>query len=253
VVFDDAPFGVPPIYHLQGYIDEDLTYVDDLQVKFDQFIARYEAKMWGTELSYIYRMHPFRCGGILEWYLGARYLELNDRFFVDAVEFVEDVDDPANGLGDSNWNTWTENHVVGPQVGIRWFRKTSRWTWSTEGRFFAGFNSQTVKLKGELGSNLDPENAGLLEIQHMPPSAFDHSRNFHEWSPAAELRLDLRYQLTRSISAAVGWTGLWIDGIARSPSMIDYSLGQDNVMGITDENHEDVFTHGLSFRVELNR
>ena len=261
VVFQDAPFGSPPVYHLQGYIDTDLLVIDDLPVRFDELTASYKVKTWGVELSCLHRMHPNHCGGILEWFVGARYLEINDVFSVNGIEYIEgdDPDDPvpAAGLGDSVWHTQADNHIVGPQVGARYFRKTGRWTWSTEGRFFAGFNSQNVTLEGTLGSHLGPDvpvaDLEPLKIINMAPTSFNHSKFFPEWSPAAELRVDLTYQMTRALSFGVGWTGFWIDGIARSPSLIDYSLGQDSAMGITGVNRQDVFMNGINFTVELNR
>jgi hypothetical protein len=288
VVFDDAAFGFPPQYHLQGPIwigdhdEDDATppnlWIDDLQVKFDELEARYEVETWGAELNYMYRMHPFHHGGILELFIGGRYMEIEDRFFVDAREtiFMEDEDEPEtpgnipHGLGDSWWDNRVENHIVGPQIGLRWFRKASRWTCSTEARFFSGFNQQSIKQRGLLGDKMNPldvrryaleqedvaadaEEDALLKITNMSPTAFSHDRRFHEWSPAAELRVDLKYQLTKSVSTGAGWTGIWIDGIARAPNTIDYVLGQDSVMGIGDQNHEDMFLHAISVFIELNR
>jgi hypothetical protein len=284
VVFEDSPFGVDPRFHLQGPIWasdpllEDThdnvvngLWIDDLQVKFDDIEARYELDMWGTELNYMYRMHPFHHGGIMELFLGARYMEIDDRFTVEAREYPfageEDEPDPPEnipfGLGDSWWDQRVENHVFGPQIGMRWYRKTSRWTWSTEARFFSGFNRQNLKQHGELGTELSPrevidfaldgEEEAIMKISNMSPSYFTHDRHFHEWSPAAELRIDAKYQLTDALSVGAGWTFFWIDGIARAPNMIDYALGQDSVMGITDQNHEDILTHGVSARIELNR
>ncbi len=279
VVFDDAAFGDPPNFHLQGPIwvvdppilDEiggnEILVIDDLPVRFDELTARYTVKTWGAELSYLRRMHPFRCGGILEWYFGARYLEFDDRFTVDAHTFVEDDDDPllgiSTGLGDSWWENKVENHLVGPQIGFHWYRKSSRWTWSTEARLFAAFNQQNVKLRGLLGEGLDPatvyaealndEQDVVLKMSNMSPTAFNHSRRFHEFSPAAELRVNLTYQLTRSVSLGFGWTGIWIDNIARAPGMIDYTLGQENAMGIGNDNEEVAWAQGFNFSVELNR
>jgi len=280
VVFVDSPFGSDPQRHLQGPIwvaidppaagiGDGPLYIDDLQVKFDDLEARAEFDTWSTELSYMYRTHPFHNGGILELFLGARYMEIEDRFSVIASERIDDEEDAEppedipHGLGDSWWDNRVENHLVGPQIGARWFRKTNRWTWSTEARFFSGFNRQSIKQRGLLGEGLNPqdviafaldgEEEAILKISNMSPSTFTHDRRFHEWSPAAELRVDLDYQLTRSISTGVGWTGIWIDGIARASNTIEYIIDQDTVMGIGDHNHEDLFLHGLSFRIELNR
>jgi len=48
-----------------------------------------------------------------------------------------------------------------------------------------------------------------------------------------------------------GWTGMWMDGLARSPYMIDYTLPN---MGIDmSNNQEDAFVHGLTFGIDINR
>ena len=102
---------------------------------------------------------------------------------------------------------------------------------------------------------LFPAIAGLLQIRNMQPTAFTHWAHFDEWSPAAELRVDFMYQLTRSVSAGVGWTGFWVDGIARGSSLVDYRLGQTSAetMGISNFNRQDVFINGANFRIVLNR
>ena len=263
-------------YHLQGPIWAELLddgtgnqvlWIDDVEVLFQDLNARYTAGMWGAELSYLYRTHPFRHGGILELYMGARYLEFNDRFAVDAHSLVVDDEDVLlgvpYGLGDCRWENKVENHIVGPQLGFHWFRKTSRWSWSTEGRFFAGFNQQSVHQQGLLGEGLWPavvyasalagEVDAELKISNMSPTSFNHTRRFSEFSPAAELRVNLAYQLTRCVSLGVGWTAIWMDGLARSPGLFDYQIGQDSVMGIAGDNTQDMFVHGANFRVELNR
>ena len=248
VVFQDAPFGSPPRQNLEGYIDTLLTYSDDLPVKFDYLEAHNQIAIWGVELNYLYRRHPNHYGGIIELFFGARYLEFEESFNVDAL---------GGTLADSFWNTEAENHLVGPQIGARWFRKRGRWTCSAEGRAFAGYNSQNVFLDGQLGSELWDGDPLLLpavgEITNMRPRLVQHTRHFREWSPGGEVRVDFKYQLTRAISAGVGWTGFWIDGIARPSGMIDYAIEQNRTMGITGQNRQDVFMHGLNIRLELNR
>ena len=253
VVFQDSPFGALGFQHLQGFIDTDLTLVDDLPVRFDYLTASYQVRTWGVELNYLHRSHPFHHGGIFELFLGARYLQFDDSFFVEGLEVISVDGDPASGLGDSAWYTESENHIVGPQIGFRWYRKCGRWTWSTEGRGFAGFNSQDITQWGYLGNELDPENAGLLQIRNMQPTSFDHKKNFDEFSPGVELRLDCKYQVTRSITVGAGWTVFWLDNIARSPGLVQYTIAQDSLMGIGNDNDESVFMHGVHGRLEWNR
>lgn len=261
VVFQDAPFGPGPSQHLQGYVDVDLTeaYVDDLAVRFDNLLAVNSLKTWSVELNYLYRMHPNHQGGIFELFLGARYMEFDEQFNVDAIgeRGGDDTADPPvppdSTLANSYWNTAADNHIIGPQIGGRWFRSDGRWTCSTEGRFFAGFNSQNIHQQGLLGSKINVNTDQTLRIINMEPTGFDHRKFFSEWSPGAELRINFDYQLTRSVSAGVGWTGFWIDSLARPSDMVSYVIEQDSVMGITTNNRQGVFSNWVTFYIGLNR
>jgi hypothetical protein len=294
VVFQDPPFGSPPQRRVTGIIDEWLelppvndpiwsdphvrelvtddgdsrmVYIDDLPIVFDELMARNVIETWGTELNYMYRMHPCRRGGILELFLGARYLEFDEKFNVQALGMRQDPEDeeeriPYASLADSFWNTKVENHIVGPQVGFRWFRQTGRLTWSTEARGFFGCNYQNYSQQGVLGSELDPVTAtqyipadageGLpIPVLNMPRSQFSSGRHDEVWSPGAELRVDLKYQFTRAFSAQVGWTGFWIDGVARASTSINYEVPY---MGLDLSNNEQsLFMHGFNFGFEFNR
>jgi hypothetical protein len=136
----------------------------------------------------------------------------------------------------SRWELEAENHIVGPNVGVRYFKLAGRWMLNAEGRFLAGFNSQSIHLNYQL---VYPGTHG---------SAAEYQ---NEWSPLAELRVELRYLLTKAINLRVGWTGMWVDGIGRSPYMIDYILPEMRI--VTTRNREDVFTHGLTFGLDINR
>ena len=46
--------------------------------------------------------------------------------------------------------------MVGPQIGLRWFKKQGRWMFTTEGRFLAGMNCQNISQQVDIGPNLNP-------------------------------------------------------------------------------------------------
>ncbi len=164
----------------------------------------------------------------------------------------------TGALGDSLWDTQADNHVIGPQIGMRWFRQHGRWRLSSEGRFFAGINNQSITQSGYLGS----EGNGSILITGKPagvdPLGFSHRASEVEFSPAFEVRLDLHYQVTRAVSLKAGWTGFWIDSIARGSALIDYTtidpLDAYSTMGIDmTNNKQSVFAHGFNIGVEVNR
>jgi hypothetical protein len=194
---------------------------------------------WGAEADYIYRMHAFHKGTVCEWMFGARYLEFNEEFNVDAVGGI---------LDDSFWYTSVENHIVGPQLGVRLFHKgASRFMFNTEGRFFAGYNSQNFKQTALLGGKLNDVAAPLLWR-----GAYSSAHEFKgEWTPGIEVRLEMRYQMTRALSIRAGWTGMWLDGIARANNSVNYEVP---AMGLlTADNRQSLFMHGLTLGVDINR
>ncbi len=250
----------------------------DLPVAFDDFHAENKNETWGVELMYSYRTHPQQHGGFFELFAGARYFEFNDQFSASGVnripgEVGDDDDDdddteltsfwsPNASLANSNWETSADNHIVGPQLGLRWFVTSERWTFDASGRFLAGFNSQNIFQQGTLASRW--EGGGMLytsgvdaepvDMQGRPllmsKTSFTHQAHASEWSPIVELRMNLQYQLTRGISVRTGWTGMWIDGIARGSALNVYRVPS---MGLNlADNRQDVFIHGFNFGVLWN-
>jgi len=294
MVWEDPPFGLHSHKLLQGYYtlpgsefpsdvppedriiivgeDEDdqvLAVLRDLPVTFDDLIAESRVETWGIEWMYTYRLHSNPRGGLFEIYVGARYLEFQDMLSITGQNDVNDEDDddeeplvfagPGASLADSDWFTDAENNIVGPQVGLRWFRTCDRWTLDASGRFFAGFNNQNIYQKGTLGSRLTPGftyaeddegTAGEGRPLLMSPTSFTNSKHASEFSPVVELRVNLNYQLTRAIGVRAGWTGIWMDGIARADALNVYKVPN---MGISmANNRQDVFMHGFNFGVLVN-
>jgi hypothetical protein len=217
---------------------------------------------WGVELMYLHRCHTSHCGGTFEFFAGPRYLEFNDAFNFQAG------DDPGGHtvpsfLADSFWNTSAENHIIGPEVGLRWFKKEGRWMFSTEARFMAGWNIQNFHQQVSLGPNLDPGGSGnnsssgsaLFTPATLEPASATHDATVSEFSPVVELRLEARYQVTSMIALHAGWTGYWMDNIARANGVIDYNI-QNPVMGFdfsSGQNKQSVFMNGVTIGFDINR
>jgi hypothetical protein len=226
-----------------------------LPVNFTSVLVENAIDTWGVEADYLHRFMTCHGGGTVELLLGARYYEFNDNFNV--------LTGPDNGattvpsfLGGSFWNTQAANHVVGPQIGLRWFRKEGRWMFNTESRFFAGFNNQNLSQQADIGPNLNPGRNPDGSLPPFQPLTMSHTTASHqvyelEWAPAVELRVEGRYQITRALSFHAGWTGMWMDGIARASSIVDYSVP---AMGINlNDNRQSIFVNGLTLGFDVNR
>ena len=277
VAFIDHEWGDDGLDHLDGRLDEAGLVIEALPVTFQNAKIHNRVRTWSVELDYLIRTRQMHRGGFFEMALGCRYLEFNEDFYVEAfgrripvegdtTDGGTDTGDAADEdtaatiegtLADSLWVNEAQNHIVAPQIGLRYFHRYKYWTFSTEGKFFAGYNSQNIHQQGILGSELDPP-GGVNQPIAMGPSPFEHHRTFNEWSPGIEFRLQADWQVTRYVSLGVGYTGIWLGGIARPSNMIAYELGsatsEADFMGIIAENNrQDVFINGVTFKIAFNR
>ncbi len=202
----------------------------------------------GIEALYTYRQHQFENGGQLQWMFGGRYVRFDDDFNVVGTGGVLDT---------SSWDTTARNRIAGPEIGVRYFQQFGRLALSTEGRFMAGINSQDIRQYGTIASNL---NVPITLSYYAPTTAyysgpltnsFASSLHKTEFTPLAEFRVEGHVQLTRLISFKVGWTGIFMDGIARAADMVNYTL--PNMGILTTGNRQTVFMQGVNVGVELNR
>lgn len=266
MVFNDPAFGPFGETLLYGNVNNDSSTTPpyspavfrELPVTFYDVLLEKKIDTWGVEANYMHRFLTRRGGGTFEMFLGARYFEFNEHFWVTTGADPGGHTVPSF-LAQSSWDTDAENHIVGPQIGLRWFKKRGRWTISTQGRFTAGFNRQNFHQKVTMGPNLNPgpettEDGTYyrpFEPKTMGPTNATHSAYANEWSPMIELRIEAGFQITRSISFQAGWSGIWIDGVARATSVVNYTVP---AMGINlADNRENVFLNGLTVGFTVNR
>ena len=250
VVFNDPAFGSYGFHLLDIPFPENVTvnpsrpaFLGRAQVIFDTLTAENKTKLNGVEASYLYRPHQLHDGGTVEFLLGGRYVELDDDFLVSAL---------GGNLWDSLWNTHTKNKIAGPQVGLRWVKPFGRFEFSGEGRFTAGINSQSVTQDGVLASHLRAPNPLYLPTQ-MTATGFANSASYTEFSPLVEFRVEGHYELSRLIKLKAGWTGIWMDNIARASDMVDYTVPRMGITTANKGNETSVFVNGFTLGLELNR
>jgi len=223
---------------------------------------------WSGNLAYVRRFKPFHHGGVFELLLGARYMEFNEQFQFrgwGAIAINSFNQSTTTSSGDSYWLNRVDNHVLGPQLGGRWFRKTGRWTLLGEGFFTAGFNRQNYYQTSKLFENFNNlgqpvtgtgGSATTFALASQFPDGGARGAFKDEFAPILEVKAELKYQLTRAISAHVGWNGLWMDGIARASNTIDYQVGTPGnpVLGFNLNNsRESVFVTGVAIGIDVNR
>jgi hypothetical protein len=221
-----------PVFELAAAVFKDPTNLLGTNAVFFDTLSIYnENTTWNIELNYLYRFLPFHNNGVMELFLGFRYFEFNEMFKLEGV---------GRQYDSTFMLTESQNHIAAPQIGVRLFKKfPSRFMISAEGRFFEGYNS----LNAHQWTKMLSTDLGI-----------SNSTSTHQfsgrWNPAVEARFDFRYQMTRSISARVGWTGMWIDGIARASHIINYEIP---IPGIRLEKREGLFIHGITAGIDINR
>lgn len=230
--------------------DPPVSATRELPVTVYDVLMTHSLSTWGVELMYLHRNLTRHGGGTFEWFIGPRFLYLEDDFAIYTGSSPEGVT-ATSFLGGSTWHSSAENNIIGGEIGLRWFKKQGRWMFSTEGRFLAGLNCQNIHVQSNLGPNLNPGGGADFNPETMGPNNTTRQEYAREFSPAIELRLEGRYQITRAISFHAGWTGLWVDNIARGSAVIDYSVPS---MGVDmSGNKQSIFMNGLTLGVDINR
>ena len=190
-------------------------------------------------------------------FLGVRYLEFNDHFGFTSGDNPAGVapNTPASSyLAESNWTTEADNHIIGPEIGTRYFKKQGRWMFDAESRFAAGINCQNFHQYVDMGPELNPQpnhpSPPFVPLS-LPPTTTTNSAYETVFSPVVELRLEARYQFTQAISFHAGWTGMFVDNVARASSVTFYQIPN---LGIdTTQNKETFFVNGVTIGFDINR
>jgi hypothetical protein len=222
---------------------------------------------------------------------GVRYLEIDERIGFTGWgpmwnSYVEDDTNATNTNNDNDnneeeispyslksdtqWYFTADNHIIGPQVGIRWIRKNSgRWSLTADTKFFAGFNMQNVRSRGNFGASTfnvteDDSNASNTDdatvITNIPlgllngAKEFNHQKTLTDFSPGVELSLKASWQFTDAIALQAGYQGMWIDNTARASLVNKYTIDHnENIFGINDKVTQSTWIHGVNVGIVINR
>jgi hypothetical protein len=170
-----------------------------------------------VEVMRQWRWKPLHYGSHLDMFLGFRYTHVEHQ---DAFPYI---------TPQGNFNgVVANNHIYGPEIGLRWFKQKRRWTFSAEGRYFYAYNDQFFGS----GNVLDAD--GNVD-QTLTPVTFRTQR----WVHAGNVRLETTYDVTKSFALAAGWDFTYLgNGVAR---------------GVPPFHDQDLWMTGLTIGFKLNR
>ncbi|QEG32980.1 BBP7 family outer membrane beta-barrel protein [Bythopirellula goksoeyrii] len=177
-----------------------------------------------------------RQGEFVELGVGVRYLRLNDVFYFNGSGGI---------LGRTYATTGAENQIVGPQVRGRWSKQRGRWNFGLDGRFMFGYNVQDQTQIGAIGEDLSP--GAVNSPIYAQPHAVSYARQQQNFSPVAEIRADCSYQITSSIAAKLGYTGIFVENITRASQTVDWYIPD---LGILKGGNNEIYVNGVDFGFE---
>lgn len=239
----ETPARVPDSQRV-GELRGDFDDIVALPVSFQFMQVKNATQTRGIELMRTHRlsnsyMMTKNQNNAFEIGAGVRYFRLRDDFNVDGI---------GGTMGDSFWDTRVTNSLIGPQVSAKWTHQRKRWNLDVAGRFMFAYNNQDFQQNTMLGQNLVP--GQYNRPLYMVTTVSDHGKQENDFSPTAELRADVNYQLTRAISLRLGYTAMYIDSVSRASSQVRYELPR---MGFIEgaDGEQEVFINGANFGFDV--
>jgi hypothetical protein len=216
------------------------------------------ADLMSFELNKVLRLKTCHHGSIMEPFVGFRYMVFRD--YTSRGEYTRFDEEfgsqleapipppplPVAAFDNATIEQYTlqktrwDNHMVGGQVGLRWFKLKGRWNLSSEVRAFAFQNFQN--FIGGLGVTTTYYD-GTAPNDDVIYEFVDKSRTDHHDASfvfGGEVRADAAYALTRYLSLKVGMSFMEMGaGVARGPFLRRHS--------------EDLTMIGFNFGAVFNR
>jgi hypothetical protein len=210
---------------------------------FNAIGVRNDTRTDGVELMKTYVLdnnHWFAKdqNGQVEIGAGVRYMRIRDEFgFAGLSDFFR---------GENFVDTRVDNNIVGPQLYGRYTKQVKRWKAGIGGRFMFGYNVQNLDQNGVIGENMVP--GALNQSAILQPNTFNYGKQANDFSPVAELRADLSFQVTSAISLKLGYTCIYTDNITRASSVTKWALPD---MGFNATGEQGILINGADGGVEL--
>lgn len=243
-IYSGFPDGIPDPEPAGTPMEVDYDDAVALPTRFAAVTLQDRLSLYSLETMRSYRFPMGRRGGVWEGFYGLRGMNVNNQFIFNGITGA------ANSF-DTYFNTNAQNYLLAAQFGGRVFHQRGRWQTSFEGRGFLGGNFQHVVQTGQMGDPGLGNNGAGGAVNMQSPSAFSRRVNQTEFAPGAEMRLDARYQIFRSLFVNVGYSGLYVQNVARGAEMTDYRLP---VLGLLEGNNKSsLFVHGINVGVVYNR
>ena len=207
------------------------------------------------EANKVWRMEPYRYGGILEPMLGLRYSKIgdtahNDDYGIGGI-FNTAVPPVQTGTFERliQDNVQTDNHMLLGQIGFRYTKFINRFTLSNDMKFFGGQvyqNQQTSRIvnTATYGTTITQGSVALTDGDST--GSFFSGRKNEESTWGFDLRVEGAYKATKYLDARAGFGLLYFgNGIWRGATV--------SSQGPQSLQNQSTIIPAFTFGVALNR
>lgn len=216
---------------------------------FESLTSINVASLNGIELNKSFRLKQFHNGSYLEPFIGFRYHLFNDRHRRDSYQrldettFIPTIPQPNQVdtveeiiITTNNW----ENHMIGGHIGFHWYTQRPRWQLSSDLKFFAAQNFQSLNTLVRTDYYLyDGAGPDSDIVSRLSDRQLSYANN-DEFVWGMDVRAEAAYELTRDVSLTCGLQVVhYVQGIARG--------------NIATFNEEDMTMVGATFGFQVNR
>jgi hypothetical protein len=175
------------------------------------------------EANKVWRMEPYRYGGILEPMVGLRYAFFGDGAANDTYgTSIVAVASPPFVVGQSletitRDRVQTDNNMILGQFGFRYTKFINKWTLSNDMKFFGGhvYQTQSTSVEAVTTSYATPAAIGATSITENNTTSTYSGRRGEASTIGFDLRVEGAYKATKYVDLRAGFAmmyfarGIW--------------------------------------------
>lgn len=207
------------------------------------------ADLSGFEVNKLFRLAPLHYNSVIEPFFGFRYAKFIDIFRRMRYERFDEngipvpplpppgttLEDPIFEELSQDFSSFT-NHMIGGQLGVRWFKTKGHWNLSSQFRMFAAQNFQAYNFQRDsIITQVDGD-----DIIAERNERFNNDAHRSEFVLMGEVRAEAAYYVTRDVALQMG------------VEVMHFGMGIGR--GINpNQNTEDLTLVGATFGFTFNR
>ena len=215
--------------------------VDDTMILFSEGMrTSFSTNIYGVEANWIKPPFTPNVGLTVQPILGVRYINFRDRLSVTGSDIPDPINAPTVILN-HQISSFSQNHIVGPQVGFRAETRRNKLTIGTDLKFIFGINQISTQVK----------TAQIFSVTELPRTVTDDRIRF---APVVDFSVNGKYQIRDNISVLVSYQLIAGGSFSRAFDNIDYNASSavnDPPLIGTRNRTSSFYAHGLTLGMEI--